>query len=139
MLRTDEGKTIPCDSEIQGGELINSTLGATFTGPAACAGSPYFLNERLIAQQGLFLFSLNMEQTLEQNLYGMFGVDTADVHPESFVGWFTNPLGAGFLSKLQKTPVIKIVIPSEERARVLHDLKQVKGKGCQVSTVDKLI
>ena len=125
VLRTEDDRPLPCGDEIEGGELLNSTLAGAFDGPAACAGAPFFLNERLIVQQGLFLFSLNMQHTLEQNLYGMFGVDAADVYPDSLVGWFRNPFAKALLPRLQRTPVIKIVIPSEERARVLTDLKRM--------------
>lgn len=125
VLRTEDGHTLPCGNEFEGGELVNSTLAGEFDGPAVCAGAPFFLNERLIAQQGLFLFSLNMKNTLEQNLYGMFGVDAAEVYPDSLVGWFQNPFAETLLRRLQKTPIIKIVIPSKERTRVLTDLKRM--------------
>ena len=125
VLRTDEGRPLPCRNEFEAGELLNSTLAGEFDGPAACAGAPFFLHKRLIAQQGLFLFSLNMKNTLEQNLYGMFGVDAAEVYPDSLVGWFQNPFAETLLRRLQKTPIIKIVIPAEERTRVLTDLRRM--------------
>jgi len=125
VLRTTDNKALLCANEIEGGELIHTTLGASFTGPAACAGTPYFLNERLVAQQGLFLFSLNMELTLEENLYGMFGVDASEVYRDNLVAWFTNPLSAKLLRRLQRTPIIKIVVPSEERVRILRDLRRM--------------
>jgi len=125
ILRTEDGRAVPCRNEFEAGELLNSTLTGKFDGPAACAGAPFLLSERLIAQQGLFLFSLNMENTLEQNLYGMFGVDAADVYPDSLVGWFRDPFSPALLPRLQRTPIIKIVLPSEERIRVLRDLRRM--------------
>jgi len=125
ILRSEDGRPLPCRNEFEAGELLNSTLTGKFDGPAACAGAPFFLSDRLIAQQGLFLFSLNVENTLEQNLYGMFGVDAAEVYPESLVGWFLNPFSRALLPRLQRTPIIKIVLPSEERIRVLTDLRRM--------------
>jgi hypothetical protein len=125
VLRTEDGRELPCSNEMEGGDLLNSTLAGEFDGPAACAGSPFFVSERLAAQQGLFLFSLNMKYTLEENLYGMFGVDAREVYPDSLIGWFMNPFADGLLRRLQKTPVIKIVIPSEERSKILSDLKRM--------------
>lgn len=125
VLRTEDGGSFRCTNEFEAGELLNSTLVGKFDGPAACAGAPFFLSERLIAQQGLFLFSLNMENTLEQNLYGMFGVDAAEAHPDSLVAWFRDPFSPALLPRLQRTPIIKIVLPSEERIRVLTDLRRM--------------
>jgi len=125
VLRTEDGRALPCGNEFEAGELLNSTLTGKFDGPAACTGAPFFLSGRLIAQQGLFLFSLNMQNTLEQNLYGMFGVDAAEVYPDSLVGWFRNPFSQALLPRLQRTPIIKIVVPSEERVRVLTDLRRM--------------
>ena len=125
VLRTEDGGSFRCTNEFEAGELLNSTLVGKFDGPAACAGAPFFLSERLIAQQGLFLFSLNMENTLEQNLYGTFGVDSAEVYPDSLAGWFRDPFSPALLPRLQRTPIIKIVVPSEERIRVLTDLRRM--------------
>jgi hypothetical protein len=125
ILRSEDGRPLPCRNDFEAGELLNSTLTGKFDGPAACAGAPFFLSERLIAQHGLFLLSLNMENTLEQNLYGMFGVDAAEVYPESLVGWFRDPFSPALLPRLRGTPIIKIVLPSEERIRVLADLRRM--------------
>jgi hypothetical protein len=125
VLRTEDGGTLPCGNEFEAGELLNSTLTGKLDGPAACAGAPFFLSERLIAQQGVYLLSLNMENTLEQNLYGMFGVDVAEVYPDSLVGWSSDPFSPALLPRLQRTPIIKIVLPSEERIRVLTDLRRM--------------
>lgn len=55
----------------------------------------------------------------------MFGVDAAEVYPDSLVGWFRNPFSQALLPRLQRTPIIKIVVPSEERVRVLTDLRRM--------------
>jgi len=125
ILRTPDGNPVSCANEFEAGELMNSTATAEFGGYAACAGAPYYLSAQLAIQQGVFLFSLNMQHPLEENLYGMFGVNAKDIYPDDLVGWFTNPLDEHLLSKLQRTPVIKIVVPVEERVEVLRDLKRM--------------
>jgi len=125
ILQMPNGKPVSCADEFEAGDLMNSSATAEFDGYAACAGAPYYLSARLAIQQGLFLFSLNMQHTLEENLYGMFGVNVEDIYPDNLVGWFTNPFDEHLLSKLQRTPIIKIVVPGKERAEILRDLKRM--------------
>ena len=122
VLRDADGQPLPCRSSVEAGELLNFTIDAKYEGPAACAGTPRFTSDRLNAQKGLFLFGLNLEYSLEENLFGMFGVPQRDVYPEYLVGWLTKPLDDHVLSKLRRRPVVKIFMKNDGRAAVLHNL-----------------
>jgi hypothetical protein len=117
-----EGRAIPCEDALVAGDLLNSTIGGRFSGPVAAAGLPQFYTERQRLQRGLYLFGLNSEYSLEQNLYGMFGVAPNDVYPKTMVGWFTNPLGKSVLRKLRRRPVIKIFVDKEIRSALIDEL-----------------
>jgi len=122
VLVDEEGKPISCEDAFAAGDLLNSTIGARFSGPVAAAGLPRLYTERQRIQDGLYLFGLNPEYSLEQNLYGMFGVAPSDVYPENMVGWFTNPLGKSVLQKLRRRPVIKIFVDTEIRPALIDEL-----------------
>ena len=122
VLVDEEEKPIPCEGALAAGDLLNSTIGGRFSGPVAAAGSPQFYTERQQLQRGLYLFGLNPEYSLEQNLYGMLGVAPSDVYPENMVGWFTKPLGKSVLRKLRRRPVIKIFVDKEIRSALIDEL-----------------
>lgn len=122
VLVDAEGRAIPCKDALAAGNLLNLRLGAEFSGPAAAAGVPRLPTERQRLQEGLYLFGLNLDYSLEQNLYGMFDIDPADVYPETLVGWFTNPLSERVLRKLRRRPVIKIFVNNQVRPGVLDEL-----------------
>jgi len=124
ILCDTDGVRIPCRDALDAGDLLNLTLGAKYEGPAAAAGVPRAASSRERIQKGRFLFGLNLDYSLEQNLYGMFDVSPEDVYPRSLVGWFKNPLNERLVEKLRRRPVIKIFIDNRVRQPVLRELEE---------------
>jgi hypothetical protein len=122
ILCDANGDRIPCRNGFAAGDLLNLTLHAECHGPAAAAGFPRRQSPRQQAQEGLFLFGLNPDLTLEQSLYGMFGVEPEDVYPQNLVGWLLNALDERVVAKLRRRPVVKIFINNRVRQGVLQEL-----------------
>jgi hypothetical protein len=81
--------------------------------------APPRLNERLAAQQGLFLFPCNLSETFETNLCKMFDLPFATLKSENAkpVKEITRDI-----DQLFKTLIVKIKLPADWHAEALQDL-----------------
>lgn len=97
---------------------------ATISGFAASVVTPIRLNRRLWIQQGTFLAPLNLAYTLEENLFGMFDLTPEEMHKPP-KGFFTDARQPQTLDRLQRSPVIQIVLDKKMRPEALTELGQM--------------
>lgn len=106
--------------------LANHLIGSPNERLGAVAVVPSLGNERITAQQGLFLFSLNRASSLEASLCHVLGIDDCSRLPMEGVAD-----GTSLLDKLRDAvkpiypAVVKVVIPVDLRLRILHDLRRM--------------
>jgi hypothetical protein len=93
-----------------------------FEGFAALVAHPARAERRLRAQSGTFLMSLNTSHTLTENLFGMLDLDPSDMEQHAGVGYWSKPLADQTLSKLQKSPLIKIELGCSDALAVVREL-----------------
>lgn len=111
-------------NSIQGGFLFNGLFNATIKGYAVGVVEPelIFQSIRQQRQKGLFLTPLNLDYDFNENLYGMFDLDSKLIDQLHQLGSYNDPKAAFVLMKLQRTPVIKINIDSVGRGKILEEL-----------------
>jgi hypothetical protein len=104
--------------------VFNETLDRELDAPAALVATPSNLNQRMTIQQGVFVCGLNLNRTLEENLFGMLEIDPKR-DGEVFRSRQISVTDREFFQTIKGTPVIKIVISRSLRAEVLHELTQM--------------
>ena len=82
---------------------------------------PYYQNQRIIIQQGLFLFPLGLDEGLEYHLCDTLGI-TGGKLPEKAE---KNIEGIQDLLSINKPKLIRIEIPKSEHNKILCDLKRM--------------
>jgi hypothetical protein len=111
QIRFPNGYTLDYSDELIGGGLFNHLYGrAKLTGFAAGVARPPRIDARIRAQQGLFVFPLNMEYSLEDNLYGMYSLSGAEARRHAMTGFWMGIDAPHILPKLQRSPVVKILL-----------------------------
>jgi hypothetical protein len=90
----------------EGWRVAQAVLGRRDLGPGVVAVEPFHLDERLAAQQGMFLVSLDPARSFVDNLAATFGVDELpfDAPPQPFRG------GADAGEALSAS-VVEVVLP----------------------------
>jgi hypothetical protein len=83
-------------------------------------GEPTRLNERISAQQGLFLLPTDLDCSFEQNLAAVFGHDLAHDEPLPLE---TVPAGADI--DQSATAAVKIVLPKAKAKEAIAELKEM--------------
>jgi hypothetical protein len=117
---------IPLEYEdaVRGGEIFNALFSKEMQGYLVGVVAPAVLHERLIAQKGLFLCSLNTNHTFVENLFGMFDLDVASMKHHVDMGTYNNAFAGRVIQTLQRSPVIKMILDSDMRVEALVDLAQ---------------
>lgn len=105
--------------------FVNRCHDARFAGFAAVVAHPAREERRLRAQLGTFLLSLNTDHTLIQNLFGMFDLHPAAMEQHAGRGYWTDPFAEHVVSKLQRSPVVKIELAGAEPESVVSELDRV--------------
>lgn len=110
----------PFQREALARQMVNEVVVKKATKRLVVAVEPHRMNERLAAQQGLFLFPTDISASFEANLTEGFGV-SVDVLSTSQVSDVTNA------KDLQMTmilgSVLKIIIPKGSHKSALDDLR----------------
>jgi hypothetical protein len=107
--------------------LFNHYFTSEASEPSAIIIRPDRLNERIGVQQGTFLCSLSMKHTLEENLFGMLGIDPRRAsEPNRMVNlsWADTDM----LPLITGSPIVKLVIQNHIGAEVLMELAQMNIK-----------
>jgi hypothetical protein len=120
QLQTQLG--IPFQNSIQGGNRFNIVFGHELHGFAVDIVEPENPSARQQKQQGLFLASLNLDYTFEENLYGMVGLDPKQMEQLHQMGSYNSPRVPNFLEKLNYISVIKMVLNRDCRIDILNTL-----------------
>jgi hypothetical protein len=89
-------------------------------GPGVVEVEPFQLDERLAAQQGMFLLPLDPARSFMDNLAATFGVDTFSADPGDAVAYEGTPGGAG--AAALAAPVLQIVLPQSIHRSMRDDL-----------------
>lgn len=83
---------------------------------------PFYINKRISAQQGLFLFPTNVSETFEKNLYDTFNFDLEKISCEP-IGRFEN------IKKIREIcdtrDIIKIIIPKDKKIILNNTLRSM--------------
>lgn len=86
---------------------------------------PYNKNKRLHAQQGLFLFPLNMRLSFEENLFGTFDAVPNIKNDTKKVDLFTKTSESEISNYFNTTCILKIVIPHALHSTILERLNMM--------------
>lgn len=97
--------------------------GANLDGYAAGLARPVPRNGRSGYQKGLFVYSLNMRHTLEENIYGMFGLSAEAARALSGKGFYGSIDNPSTFARLQGSPIIKFLLPHSLRREALRSLR----------------
>jgi hypothetical protein len=100
-------------------ELAQSVMKKGINNNIVFGVEPERMNERLAAQQGLFLFPCNIGVTFEDNLAGIFGEDSRSFQNKPAKEYSPKEHGP---RNLARATVIKMIIPNYIREEILHDL-----------------
>lgn len=101
------------DDPVQGWSVFNRLYPHRVHGFGAAVFAPRGNNMRMTAQNGVFLAALNMNHSLEQNLYGMFDRDPVELFETGPQGHYTDVRKDSTLRGLQKAPVLKLELTME--------------------------
>lgn len=114
QLTLPDKNKVRFDSDWAGGGLFNFLYGRTrVTGLGAVAARAACMTTRMLRQKGLFVYALNLERTLEDNLYAVYSLPSEVAHKHVNVGFWNGIDAPHIIPKLQKSPVIKILLPPE--------------------------
>lgn len=133
QMKSPEVHEIPWSNPTEGSQVFDFLYGAvklekaTISGFMAAVITPMRLNRRLWVQQGTFLAPLNLEHTLEQNLYGMFDLTPEEIHKPP-KGYYVDARNPDTLHTLQRSPVIEIVLDKKLRPEALTELGRMNIK-----------
>lgn len=126
VLKEELAQPLPEQVDIQGLPhrwwLFNRWFVARITGFAALVVTPAWTDTRQRAQQAAFLAALNPRHTLAENLFGMFALEPGVMERNANMGYFTDPRAEQVLHRLQRSPVVKIVLQIEDRLTALKNL-----------------
>jgi len=101
----------------EGWELAKAVLGRRDLGAGVVAVEPFHLDERLAAQQGMFLVSLDPSRSFVDNLAAAFGVDALDFPQEP------RPFGGGAdIGDALAASVVEVVLPQALHRPAREDL-----------------
>jgi len=84
------------------------------------AVEPERMNERLAAQQGLFLFPFDLGASFEENLAETFRLDPTCLKSSGFADRATLPM-----STLANICILKIVLPKAYHVAAIEDLRKM--------------
>ena len=101
----------------QNGKFFNDSFRKSYNKYSVGFARPFRFNERLINQQGTFLFPLNLNYSFEENLFGMLNVDQNDVKNLVF-----NDNDDLINDELIRAPIIKIIIENKFRHEGFNNL-----------------
>jgi hypothetical protein len=87
--------------------------------PVVACGEPPKMNERMAAQQGMFLLPANIQRSFTENLFGSFGHNALPPPAEERLVQRAEDIGAAGDFPL----VMKLTIPSSVRSEAMRDLQ----------------
>ena len=101
----------------EGWAVAKAVLGRRDLGAGVVAVEPFHLDERLAAQQGMFLVSLDPSRSFVDNLAAAFGVDALDFPQEP------RPFGGGAdIGDALAASVVEVVLPQALHRPAREDL-----------------
>lgn len=127
QMKFPDGATIPFDTDWVGGGLFNFMYRRTrVTGVAAMVARAACMNLRMQRQAGLFIYALNLERSLEENLYGLYSLAAEEAHKHLNFGFYDGIAASHVIETLQRSPVIKVMLPSQshDEIRGVFDVKE---------------
>lgn len=102
------------ESDWVGGGLFNFLYARTrVNGLGAVAARAACVTTRMLRQKGLFVYALNLERPLEDNLYAVYSLPSEEAHKHVNFGFWNGIDAPHIIPKLQKSPVVKILLPPE--------------------------
>jgi hypothetical protein len=113
QLAFPDGRSITLDDDWVGGGLFNYLFGRGRIKDLGASGArAACTNPRMLRQKGLFVYALNLERTLEDNLYGVYSLPAEDAHRHEKFGYWDGIDSPSNLAKLRSSPVVKIILPT---------------------------
>lgn len=112
--------TIPSFNDVYYGRVVWNGYGAGISRPLQRKG-------RIDYQDGLFVYSLNMQHSLEENVYGMHGIAAERVREHTRRGFYASIDHPSTIEALQRSRVVKLTLHRSLRREGLRELRKM---GC---------